>query len=55
MLGAEGLIALAKFGVPPEVALNAINGSSGRSLQTEERLPKEVLSRKFVSAARSPW
>ena len=51
VLGAEGLIALAKFGVPPEVALNAINGSSGRSLQTEERLPKEVLSRKFVSAA----
>ena len=47
VLGAEGLIALAKFGVPPEVALNAINGSSGRSLQTEERLPKEVLSRKF--------
>ena len=51
VLGAEGLIALAKFGVPPEVALNAINGSSGRSLQTEERLPKEVLSRKFVSPA----
>ena len=49
VLGAEGLIALAKFGVPPEVALNAINGSSGRSLQTEERLPKEVLSRNFVS------
>jgi len=43
----EGLLALAKFGVCPEVALEAINGSSGRSLQTEERLPKEVLSRKF--------
>jgi len=33
--------------VSPEVALCAINASSGRSLQTEERLPKEVLSREF--------
>jgi len=29
------------------VALEAINGSSGRSLQTEERIPLEVLTRKF--------
>jgi 3-hydroxyisobutyrate dehydrogenase-like beta-hydroxyacid dehydrogenase len=39
----EGLLALAKFGVAPEVALRAINGSSGRSLQTQERLPQAVL------------
>jgi len=46
-IAGEGLLALAKLGVPPAVALQAINGSSGRSLQTEVRLPSEVLSRKF--------
>ena len=46
-IAGEGLLALAKIGVPPAVALQAINGSSGRSLQTEVRLPVEVLSRKF--------
>lgn len=46
-IATEGLLALAKFGVPPDVAVEAINGSSGRSLQTEERIPKEVLSREF--------
>ena len=101
-LAGEGLLALAKFGVAPDVALvfkmitcvfkmiscvsrmmssllymincvlqmmnyvlrmmtyvlnmmncvlkmmkNAINGSSGRSLQTQERLPQAVLTRKF--------
>lgn len=46
-MAAEGLLALAKFGVSPEVAVEAINGSSGRSLQTEVRIPKEVLSREF--------
>jgi len=39
ILGGEALIALAKWGVQPEIALNAINASSGRSLQTEVRLP----------------
>eukprot|EP00397_Hematodinium_sp_SG-2012_P044466 GEMP01049677.1.p1 GENE.GEMP01049677.1~~GEMP01049677.1.p1 ORF type:complete len:313 (+),score=71.77 GEMP01049677.1:215-1153(+) len=39
----EGLLALSKFGVPPEKALDCINMSSGRSLQTEVR----VLTRKF--------
>ena len=43
----EGLLALANFGVAPDVALQAINGSSGRSLQTQERLPQAVLTRKF--------
>jgi 3-hydroxyisobutyrate dehydrogenase len=47
IVGGEALIALAKWGVQPEIALNAINASSGRSLQTEVRLPEEVLSRKF--------
>jgi len=47
LLGAEGLLALQQFGVDPEVALSAINTSSGRSLQTEVRLPEEVLSRRF--------
>jgi len=47
LLASEGLLALQKLGVCPEVALAAINGSSGRSLQTEVRLPKEVLSREF--------
>lgn len=46
-MATEGLLALAKFGICPEVALEAINGSSGRSLQTEERIPREVLSRDF--------
>ena len=47
IVGGEALIALAKWGVRPEIALAAINASSGRSLQTEVRLPEEVLSRKF--------
>jgi 3-hydroxyisobutyrate dehydrogenase-like beta-hydroxyacid dehydrogenase len=47
IVGGEALIALAKWGVQPEIALNAINASSGRSLQTEVRLPEEVLSRQF--------
>eukprot|EP00439_Symbiodinium_sp_Y106_P014391 s2473_g2.t1 len=47
LLGAEGLLALQRLGVDPQVALEAINGSSGRSLQTEQRLPQEVLTRRF--------
>ena len=47
-LASEGLLALAKFGIAPEKALEAINASSGRSLQTEVRLPREVLSRDFA-------
>jgi len=47
VIASEGLLALANFGISPEVALEAINGSSGRSLQTQERIPKEVLSREF--------
>lgn len=47
IIGGEALIALLKWGVQPEIALKAINASSGRSLQTELRLPEEILSRKF--------
>lgn len=39
----EGLLALSKFGVSPEKALDCINKSSGRSLQTEVRIPQEVI------------
>jgi 3-hydroxyisobutyrate dehydrogenase len=46
-LATEGLIALQRAGVPPAAALACINKSSGRSLQTELRLPEEVLSRRF--------
>ena len=35
----EGLLTLAKLGVPMENALAAINSASGRSLVTEERIP----------------
>mmetsp|Transcript_112575 Transcript_112575/g.281986 ORF Transcript_112575/g.281986 Transcript_112575/m.281986 type:complete len:356 (-) Transcript_112575:44-1111(-) len=47
LLGHEGLLALQRLGVDPSVAVEAINGSSGRSLQTEQRLPQEVLSGRF--------
>ena len=47
LAGAEGLIALQRFGIAPERALAAINVASGRSLQTEQRLPQTVLSRSF--------
>jgi len=54
MLGAEGLLALRGAGVAPEVALQAINGSSGRSLQTEVRLPQEVLTGRFAYGFKLP-
>lgn len=44
---AEGLLALRAAGVDPERALAVINASSGRSLQTQVRIPEEVLSRRF--------
>ncbi|KAH8078826.1 3-hydroxyisobutyrate dehydrogenase [Aureococcus anophagefferens] len=44
----EGLVALKKgCGVDPARALAAINAGSGKSLQTEVRLPKEVLTGDF--------
>jgi len=47
LLATEGLLALRGLGVDPSVALEVINSSSGRSLQTE-RLPENVLSRRFA-------
>ena len=47
IVAGEALLALKKWGVQPEVALQAINASSGRSLQTEVRIPTEVLTRRF--------
>eukprot|EP00658_Telonema_sp_P-2_P057647 TRINITY_DN4607_c0_g1_i2.p1 TRINITY_DN4607_c0_g1~~TRINITY_DN4607_c0_g1_i2.p1 ORF type:complete len:371 (+),score=74.94 TRINITY_DN4607_c0_g1_i2:55-1167(+) len=47
LAAAEGLLALQKFGIAPERALAAINVSSGRSLQTEQRIPDKVLTGTF--------
>jgi 3-hydroxyisobutyrate dehydrogenase len=47
ILASDILIQLKKKGICPEIALQAINVSSGRSLQTEVRIPTEVLTRRF--------
>lgn len=47
MIATEALLALKRAGVDPATALAVINKSSGRSLQTEVRLPEEVLTRRF--------
>lgn len=44
---AEGLAALAKAGVSPSVALDVINGSSGRSNASQNLVPERVLTRAF--------
>ncbi len=44
---AEGLAALAKFGVDPTAALDVINSSSGRSNSSLNLFPERVLSRAF--------
>ncbi len=44
---AEGLAALAKAGVQPEVALDVINNSSGRSNASMNLFPERVVSRAF--------
>lgn len=44
---AEGLAALAKAGVRPEVALDVINASSGRSNASMNLFPDRVLTRAF--------
>lgn len=54
LLGAEGFLALQSFGVDPAVAAEAINGSSGRSLQTMERLPQEVFTGRFSYGFKLP-
>ncbi len=44
---AEGLLALSKAGVKPEVALEVINASSGRSNSSMNLFPERVLTRAF--------
>jgi 3-hydroxyisobutyrate dehydrogenase len=44
---AEGLAALAKAGVSPDVALDVINASSGRSNASMNLFPERVLTRAF--------
>jgi 3-hydroxyisobutyrate dehydrogenase len=44
---AEGLVALAKAGVKPDVALDVINASSGRSNASMNLFPERVLTRAF--------
>ncbi|HEY0970685.1 MAG TPA: NAD(P)-dependent oxidoreductase [Gemmatimonadales bacterium] len=44
---AEGLAALTRAGVDPALALEVINGSSGRSNATENLIPERVLTRAF--------
>lgn len=43
----EGLVALAKAGVRPDVALDVINASSGRSNTSMNLFPERVLTRAF--------
>ena len=43
----EGLVALAKAGVKPDVALDVINASSGRSNTSMNLFPERVLGRAF--------
>jgi 3-hydroxyisobutyrate dehydrogenase len=43
----EGLVALSKLGVKPDVALEVINSSSGRSNSSMNLFPERVLGRKF--------
>jgi 3-hydroxyisobutyrate dehydrogenase len=44
---AEGLAALTKAGVDPALALEVVNGSSGRSNSSENLFPQRVLTRAF--------
>jgi len=47
MLASDALLGLKNQGIDINVALEAINGSSGRSLQTQERIPNEVMTNKY--------
>jgi 3-hydroxyisobutyrate dehydrogenase len=43
----EGLVALARMGVNPAVALDIINASSGRSNTSQNLFPQRVITRAF--------
>ena len=47
IIASQCMEALRMFGVDTTKALSAINESSGRSLQTEERIPVEVLQNRY--------
>ncbi|MEX1177050.1 MAG: NAD(P)-dependent oxidoreductase [Nitriliruptor sp.] len=51
---AEGLSALTSAGVSASLALEAINGSSGRSFVTERLLPERVVTRTFPNTFALP-
>jgi 3-hydroxyisobutyrate dehydrogenase len=48
----EVLVAAAKAGVSPAIALDVINGSAGRSNSSENLIPQRVLTREFPSTFR---
>ena len=48
----EVLVAAAKAGVEPAIALDVINGSAGRSNSSENLIPQRVLTREFPSTFR---
>jgi 3-hydroxyisobutyrate dehydrogenase len=48
----EGLVALAKVGVAPRVALDVLNASSGRSFVSEVLVPERILTRTWPRAFR---
>lgn len=47
MLASDALLGLKKQGVDINLALEAINSSSGRSLQTQERIPNEIMTNEY--------
>jgi len=48
-LASEAVITGAKFGLDPEVMVNIINASTGRSNSSEDKFPKFILPRTFNS------
>lgn len=48
----EALVAAAKAGVAPDIALDVINGSAGRSNSSENLIPQRVVTRKFPATFR---
>ncbi|GLW06665.1 2-hydroxy-3-oxopropionate reductase [Microtetraspora sp. NBRC 13810] len=49
LVSSEAVLAGREFGLDPQVMLEAINGSSGRSGSTEDKWPRFMLNRRFDS------
>ena len=47
MVASEALKSLEDIGIDKNIALNVINKSSGRSLMTEERIPKHIIEKNY--------